>query len=366
MSEDSNPKNDLKLKMYETFRSHIERAENSFWTYMLFYLQFLVGINGAVGILCRYLSNNLQNFPTEIIIAFLALVNILLSLIGIIVIIERGKWFFRNMILTVNLERYILKEEHIKIIPKRYSKFDNFNKVIDTTGRIFISIFIGIYMISVIALGYLANSCKTIILFGTGFFIIVVIIYFLDLLDWIYRRIDSNEYRKVIGVVLFISFIPPLMNYFIYDIINLICSYIPESFIVAMIVILIFVIIDVYYNAKKHIENTIIMLSLERTVNDIDDIIKILKNIRLDDTKKEELKKKLRKIKKLIENVIKLLGGTSENGTQNNNLEEAKSKITEACRKISGNNIFEAINELNEAKYIINNKINELTQSDSS
>lgn len=91
-----------------------------------------------------------------------------------------------------------------------------------------------------------------------------------------------------------------------------------------------------------------------------------MKNIRLDDTKKEELKKKLRKIKKLIENVIKLLGGTSENGTQNNNLEEAKSKITEACRKISGNNIFEAINELNEAKYIINNKINELTQSDSS
>ncbi|MEO2117104.1 MAG: hypothetical protein ABGW92_01680 [Methanocaldococcus sp.] len=192
MSGDSNPKNELKLKMYETFRSHIERAENSFWTYMLFYLQFLIGLNGVVGILCRYLDK----LSVEII-AFLALVNILLSFIEIIVIIERGKWFFRNMILTVNLEKNILKEEHIILIPKIYSKFDNFNKVIDTMGEIFIALFIAIYIISIIVLGCLANSpkiayFKNILSVGVLFLIVWLNGYLL--LEWINKKIKLTKF----------------------------------------------------------------------------------------------------------------------------------------------------------------------------
>ncbi|MEO2117103.1 MAG: hypothetical protein ABGW92_01675 [Methanocaldococcus sp.] len=168
----------------------------------------------------------------------------------------------------------------------------------------------------------------------------------------------------------------------IYSYYYFICGSISVSLnIIIMVIIFTLGVIHSYTNAKKHIEDTINelpIMSLEKAINDIDEVIEILRyNGWLEFLKRKKLKKKLEEVKKRIENVIALLGGNSENGTQNgaengnqsNDLREAKNKIENAIREILKNNIlgdYRAIENLNEAKDIINNKINELNQPNTS
>ena len=134
-------KDDMKLKIYETFRNRIEKAEENFWKYMIFYLGLMAGVNGIIWKLLG------DNQPWTYIL--LSIVNIVLSTIGIVITIDYGKWFFRNMMLIANIEKRILGAEVVEYIPYSYTELENFNKIFDTVSSVFVSLFATIFIFSI-------------------------------------------------------------------------------------------------------------------------------------------------------------------------------------------------------------------------
>jgi len=390
-------KDNMKLKMYETFINRIEKERELFWKYMSIYFTFMIGINGIIG----YINKT----DIKMLLIILSFINLILSIIGIVIIIESNKWFFRNMMVVSNIENKILgKDEHTTLIPNSYTELDTFNKVLDTNSLIFVSLFATIFIFSIVLLdvGFIKalneNSGE---LLGYSFLHAVVSISSMSILDFnvvgvLYKNSDTLlglDYHLFIRAIVCFFIIWAILAYFIRD--NDLISFIRDKkgililailAITLIIPILLFLLLGIpiisinfleiffiagcgificgvcYTNAKNSIKKA--MDELKRNPESPENIKKCYAIYRLSkayylikEADGEERREKLKKSKELIEEAIKLLGRTPTTETEEDRNDFAKIRIREAINGILNNNIDEAINKLNEALKIINNEI---------
>jgi len=387
-------KDNMKLKMYETFINRIEKERELFWKYMSIYFTFMIGINGIIG----YINKT----DIKILLIILSFINLILSIIGIVIIIESNKWFFRNMMVVSNIENKILgKDEHTTLIPNSYTELDTFNKVLDTNSLIFVSLFATIFIFSIVLLdvGFIKalneNSGE---LLGYSFLHAIVSISSMSILDFnvvgvLYKNSDTlfGDYHLFIWAIVCFFGIWAILVYFIRD--NDLISFIRDKkgilILAISISILLFLLLGIpisleiflitlfiagcgificgvcYTNAKNSIKKA--MDELKRNPESPENIKKCDAIYRLSkayylikEADGEERREKLKKSKELIEEAIKLLGRTPTTETEEDrNLNDAKDNIKEAINGILdlNNNINEVINKLNEALKIINNEI---------
>jgi hypothetical protein len=134
------------LRMYETFREHINRSEDTFWKFMSFYLGAIYGGTGLIALLIKSQTNS----DLKLFIVIAPYIITILSFIGINMLIERGKWFFRNMLLTLNLELQVLgRAEYERFFPKEYCNPNKFRKIFDHLALIFSYIFLVNILVSI-------------------------------------------------------------------------------------------------------------------------------------------------------------------------------------------------------------------------
>jgi uncharacterized membrane protein len=109
-SEDKKRRDEFLLHWYDKLWESIDRKESGLWQFVVFYA-------AIAGFLLAAIQDKV---PPEIAIAL----SILASFWGINVSINYGGWYYRNLLITINIEREFLdlKKDLGKIIPESYHK----------------------------------------------------------------------------------------------------------------------------------------------------------------------------------------------------------------------------------------------------
>jgi len=131
------------LHMYNQLWNSITRVEQGLWQFISLYAAIL-GLHWALG----------KSQP-----ALAAYLTIVASCWGINIAINAGKWFERNRMMVINIERqFMCKDDIKKIMPLSYHKKEP-RKLFTWLDRIHIFVFITIGVLSIYA--YWHDLCKT-------------------------------------------------------------------------------------------------------------------------------------------------------------------------------------------------------------
>jgi len=127
---------DFYIELYRRFVSHLETYDKLFWVFMSGYTTAILSLKAF-------------QIPKDV----LPLAMMIGSFLGINLIIERGKWFFRNSVLVVRIEH--IKFRQMKrcpntVFPPKYTNPKEFDKIFDTIATIFACILLATALTSLV------------------------------------------------------------------------------------------------------------------------------------------------------------------------------------------------------------------------
>lgn len=157
------------LHLYDALWENIRSFENSIWQFLAVYGTILVASLSLIHTMSN--SGGATKVP---VIQFVVFAIITLSSIGIAIVIDRAKWFRRNLLFIINLEREFLFENDLgKIMPKHYH--EKKDKILDGISWMYILMYI---LISLVMM-YLFRHYLTwiIVLISVVYIIAILLIY---------------------------------------------------------------------------------------------------------------------------------------------------------------------------------------------
>ena len=231
---------DFYIELYRRFVSHLETYDKLFWAFMSGYTTAILSLKAF-------------QIPKDV----LPLAMMISSFLGINLIIERGKWFFRNSVLVVRIEHLKLIDPK-NVFPEDYTNPDNFNKVFDTIATIFACILLATALTNTITCETTFNIKVFIYSFGSSLIVALIGQFVGELITrYFQNRLDIKLRKAFVGVLLISGLFCILFCYLSSLLISKIWSLevtpAPGCYTLSLFIVLTFLTFYNYCKAKKHI-----------------------------------------------------------------------------------------------------------------